>query len=249
LTNRYLRHLSQTLAVVQQSLSHCRQRDLARPWLLQESQYDRWKRGNKEAKEKIMNARRMLLVAGAWMAIGAAALAQGWETDRNDPYGWQADNLPGPAAEVRGYGALYPASVTTTTTTRYQPYAATAPAYFAPRPQYVQPQYAPTYTQTNYAQPVYTQPAYAAPNYAAPAYTQPVYAAAYQPAYAVQPVARPVYVNAAYRPCATTYAAYQPVTYAQPAVAPVAAGPRVWVHEKVYVEGQPLRNLIKAITP
>jgi hypothetical protein len=41
--------------------------------------------------------------------------------------------------------------------------------------------------------------------------------------------------------------AYTPVAYT-PAAA-VATGPRVWVKPKVYVEGQPIRNLLKAITP
>ena len=30
---------------------------------------------------------------------------------------------------------------------------------------------------------------------------------------------------------------------------PAAVGPKVWVHPKVYVEGQPIRNLIRAVTP
>jgi hypothetical protein len=41
---------------------------------------------------------------------------------------------------------------------------------------------------------------------------------------------------------APVYTAYSP-----PAAVPV--GPKVWVHPKVYVEGQPIRNLLKAITP
>lgn len=57
---------------------------------------------------------------------------------------------------------------------------------------------------------------------------------AYMPVVARYPV--PVYTT--YSPVAAGYAA--PVA---------AAGPKVWVHPKVYVEGQPIRNLLRAITP
>jgi hypothetical protein len=85
----------------------------------------------------------------------------------------------------------------------------------------------------------------------------------YAPAYAAFPTAtyvppvttyRPVvtvnYVQptVAYSPVAAT--AYTPVAYTPAAgVTTVATGPRVWVKPKVYVEGQPIRNLLKAITP
>ncbi len=73
------------------------------------------------------------------------------------------------------------------------------------------------------------------------------------------------YAPAAYAPMAVTYRPAVTVNYVQPTVAyspvpaavypaayaaqPVAVGPRVWVKPKVYVEGQPLRNLLRAITP
>ena len=47
---------------------------------------------------------------------------------------------------------------------------------------------------------------------------------------------------------APNYVTYAPVTGAY-ATAPAPAGPKVWVHPKVYVEGQPIRNLLRAITP
>ena len=48
-----------------------------------------------------------------------------------------------------------------------------------------------------------------------------------------------------------------PVNYEVPVAQPVvpvvqpvvAAGPKVWVHNKVYVQGQPIRNFLTAITP
>jgi hypothetical protein len=49
---------------------------------------------------------------------------------------------------------------------------------------------------------------------------------------------------------APTYVTYAPApTGYVTAAAPVSAGPKVWVHPKVYVEGQPIRNLIRAVTP
>jgi hypothetical protein len=71
----------------------------------------------------------------------------------------------------------------------------------------------------------------------------------YQPAVTyVRPVA-------VYRPVVVPYVAYSPVVapapYAAyaPVVAPAYAGPVVWVHPKVYVQGQPVRNVFRAITP
>ena len=60
------------------------------------------------------------------------------------------------------------------------------------------------------------------------------------------PVYRPVI--AGYTPTYVASPATCAVPVAQPVV-PAAAGPKVWVHEKVYVQGQPLRNLLTAITP
>ncbi len=85
----------------------------------------------------------------------------------------------------------------------------------------------------------------------------------YAPAYAMRPTAAYVPPVTAYRPVVTVnygqptvaYSpvagmAYTPVGYTPAAgVTTVATGPRVWVKPKVYVEGQPIRNLLKAITP
>jgi hypothetical protein len=118
----------------------------------------------------------------------------------------------------------------------------------------------PTYAQPNYVQPTYVsygQPAAMPVNYAPATYVQPAYVRPMvypRPAYVAQPVVatyyRPVYrpVVAAYGPTYMPAPATCEVPVAQPAVA-VPAGPKVWVHEKVYVQGQPLRNLLTAITP
>jgi hypothetical protein len=73
-----------------------------------------------------------------------------------------------------------------------------------------------------------------------------------QPAVAYRPVVTYERPYVAYRPViAAGYNAPVYTAYLPPAAAPVAvpAGPKVWVHPKVYVEGQPIRNLWKAITP
>ena len=142
---------------------------------------------------------------------------------------------------------------------------------------YVQTSYAqPTYSQPTYTQAAYVQPSYSQPVYAQAAYAQPVhYRPAYQPVSYVQPVyyAQPAYVarpvvasygynynvpvyRPEYRPVVASYApvyvarpATCEVTVPQPIVTPVPQGPKVWVHEKVYVQGQPLRNLLTAVTP
>ncbi len=68
------------------------------------------------------------------------------------------------------------------------------------------------------------------------------------------PVAsRQVVPSVAYMPVVARYPAplyttYSPVAGGYPVPA-TAAGPKVWVHPKVYVEGQPIRNLLRAITP
>ncbi len=102
----------------------------------------------------------------------------------------------------------------------------------------------PTYAA--YSQPTYVPVSYARPAYVQPIVRQVVYA---QPAYVARPVNfYPVYrpVVAAYTP---TYVA-SPVNYEVPVAQPVvAAGPKVWVHNKVYVQGQPIRNFLTAITP
>jgi len=128
---------------------------------------------------------------------------------------------------------------------------------FAPNPAPYEPAPAPAY-----APPTYPAPAYPAPAYPQPAYPQPAYPA---PAYpAPTPVYQPVVTTwsmpwCTARSVVTTYTpvypAYSPRTvtsYSVPVyqtAATVPAGPRVFIRPKVYVEGQPLRNLLRAITP
>ncbi len=107
----------------------------------------------------------------------------------------------------------------------------------------------------------------------ATAVSYPVYQPLVQPTVAYQPVAPSVTYQplaqptVAYEPqisCAVPQVAYRPVARYQPylaatyvtagygapaAMAPVPGAPRVVVHPKVYVQGEPIRNLIKAITP
>ena len=78
----------------------------------------------------------------------------------------------------------------------------------------------------------------------------------YAPAVPYVPVAaRCATPRVSYMPVAARYPAPNYVTYAPvannyaAAPAPAYAGPKVWVHPKVYVEGQPIRNLLRAITP
>jgi DNA-directed RNA polymerase II subunit RPB1 len=129
------------------------------------------------------------------------------------------------------------------------------------------------YPASSYPASSYTAPSYAAPSYAAPGYAAPGYAAAGYAAagYAVPAVAyRPApvpYVQpvAAYRPVVPAYsrpyvvysptvvAGYSAPAYSAPAYsapAAIPAGPKVIVRPKiVWVEGQPIRNLLRAITP
>ena len=76
--------------------------------------------------------------------------------------------------------------------------------------------------------------------YAAPAVTvSPVVTTAYYapaPYYVAAPVATPYYVAA-------------PVVAPYPALAPVYYGRAVIVRPKVYVVGQPVRNVLRAVTP
>jgi hypothetical protein len=177
-----------------------------------------------------MNARRIVLAVLLFLGLGATgAMAQ---------------------------GVLVPVTGYDTNTSYYA-----APAYPAAN-------YAPAYAAPTYAAPGYSTPRYAAPAYPAPAYAAPV--VAYRPAAPqyVQPVVayRPAAVRyvqpaVAYRPVVPyerPYAAYRPViaasydapvytAYSAPAAVP--AGPKVWVHPKVYVQGQPIRNFLTAITP
>jgi hypothetical protein len=75
----------------------------------------------------------------------------------------------------------------------------------------------------------------------------PVIAASYyapQTVYYAPPV--PYYVAA---PMATPYYAASPVVPAAVAVAPVYYGRPVVVRPKVYVPGEPVRNILRAVTP
>ncbi|MGD0896964.1 MAG: hypothetical protein ABR915_03950 [Thermoguttaceae bacterium] len=79
---------------------------------------------------------------------------------------------------------------------------------------------------------------------------QPAPVVAYYP-YVGPPVVGPfVQVQPRYY-VASPIVAPAPV-YASPYVVagpPVYYGPRVWVHPKVYVAGEPVRNVIRAVTP
>jgi hypothetical protein len=80
---------------------------------------------------------------------------------------------------------------------------------------------------------------------AVPAYGRPGWTTYRLPVATTYTVASPTYAAPSY--AAPTYAA---PTYAAPAyTVPAAVGPRVWVKPKVYVEGQPIRNILRAITP
>ena len=107
---------------------------------------------------------------------------------------------------------------------------------------------------TSEATVCYAQPASVPVTYTAAAYVRPTYV---RPVVYTQPtfVARPVMVNytPVYRPVVAAYTptyVASPATCAVPVAQPVVpAGPKVWVHEKVYVQGHPLRNLVTAVTP
>jgi len=156
--------------------------------------------------------------------------------------------------------------------TGYQPVTSyyASPSYAAPSyasasyaaPSYAPPSYAaPSYVPPSYAAPTYVPPSYAAPTYVPPSYTvanYPASAVAYRPV--LTPYVQPAVAYQPYVAYQRPYVVYSPVVaagynapvYSTPVyTAPVAApaGPKVWVHPKVYVEGQPIRNLLRAITP
>jgi hypothetical protein len=133
---------------------------------------------------------------------------------------------PAPAygTNVPGPAAYAPATCACATiSTRWEPSAPVSyAAAYAPSAAYAPPvAYAPV---VNYAPAMNYVPM--AAQYAAP---------------------RVTYMPVAARYPAQNYAAYAPVANRYAPAAP--AGPKVWVHPKVYVEGQPIRNLIRAITP
>ncbi|MEI8375962.1 MAG: hypothetical protein WCJ35_24320 [Planctomycetota bacterium] len=147
--------------------------------------------------------------------------------------------------------------------------AAMQPTYAAPaysdainlQPNYTQPAYTQaTYSQSSHVQPTYVS--YRQPVYAPVTYTRAVYMQTNVRPVVYNPptfVGRPVmadYYTPVYRPVVAGYTptyvanpAACEVRVARPVVSAAPAGPKVWVHEKVYVQGQPLRNLLTAITP
>lgn len=149
------------------------------------------------------------------------------------PGGWYPIERPVYQAAVANYAAQPAAYAPATSgyptvSTRWEP--AVAASYG--------PGYAPAPSPTVTYAPVVT---YApAVNYAPPAPYMPVAARCVAPNVSYMPVVA--------RYPAPTYVTYAPVAGAYPAT-PAPAGPRVWVHPKVYVEGQPIRNLLRAITP
>lgn len=106
------------------------------------------------------------------------------------------------------------------------------------------PRYAPA-VQYAYAAP--TVPQY----YAAPVVTyRPIVAAPYVNCAACRPAVSVAQPYATYSPIVVPATAYRPVPVYNTAAAPVPAGPKVIVKPKiVYVEGQPIRNFLRAITP
>jgi hypothetical protein len=160
--------------------------------------------------------------------------------------GWYLIERPTYAVATANYGDYAPAPVDAT----YAP----GPAPYAPA--------------TNMSTTVSTRWEQAAPATYAPAYAPPVtYTPAvnymravnyalpvnYAPAVNYAPVTVPYAVpTVTYMPVVARYPAPPYVTYAPPAktcAPPAPVGPKVWVHPKVYVEGQPIRNLIRAVTP
>jgi len=150
------------------------------------------------------------------------------------PTGWYPIERPAYADAPASYGNCAPAPV-------YAAYAP-GPAGYAPA--------------TSTCATVSTRWEPAAPTTYAAAYAPPVAyapAANYAPAVTYVPVtARYATPTVTYLPVVARYPAQNYVAYAPAATTRVPAapaGPKVWVHPKVYVEGQPIRNLIRAITP
>jgi hypothetical protein len=184
-----------------------------------------------------MRTRCTLFAVLVFLGLGASgAMAQGMlvPVSGYDTYGSYGSAAPSYSPAPAAYGWTMPPQ------TAYSP----ATSYYAP----------PSYAATSYAVPSYTVNRYAAP---AVAY-RPVVTEYLPPAVAYRPMAQYVQPAVAYQPVVAyrqPYAVYRPVVvagynapvYTTPAAVP--AGPRVIVRPKVYVEGQPIRNLIKAITP
>ncbi len=160
--------------------------------------------------------------------------------------GWYPIERPAYAVATSNYGNYAPTPVDAT----YAP----GPAAYAPAPNMS----TTVSTRWEQAAPATYAPAYAPPVAYTPAmnYTPAVNympAVNFAPAVNYAPMAAPYAVpTVTYMPVVARYPAPTYVTYAPPAkscVPPAPVGPKVWVHPKVYVEGQPIRNLIRAVTP
>ena len=194
-----------------------------------------------------MNRRTVVCAAVVALCLGISATSS------------QAVDLRYPVAFDDRTGAVYyqntslfapatfaPAATSTistsyvTDTPLYEP----APSYAPPVQAYNPP--APTY---NMPAPTYSQPALVPAPVVVPPCVQPSYVrqtvtTTYAPA-AATPGPMATYAGSMNYVPRVTYTPTRVTTYR----APAAVGPRVWVHPKVYVEGQPIRNLIRAITP
>lgn len=210
-----------------------------------------------------MNRRTLVSVALLVLCLGvSAASAQG--VDLRYPVAYSDQTGPVYYQNTVLYGSTPTSSVSTTYAIDRAPYEP-APAYTPPAAVYTQP--ASTYAAPA---PVYSQPAptyvasvatcsqpttvcwqTVAPICAQPCSVRQTVVTGYAPtsvAYAPRVAYTPTVAYAPTTACAATYvAAYNSGTYTVPAAVPGA--PRVWVRPKVYVEGQPIRNLLRAITP
>ena len=182
-----------------------------------------------------------VMAAVNWYTL--TAMAQSFEPYPTDRTVVQTTTAPYTPPGGWGYPAANTSAVTTTT---WEPAetAAYAPAV----------NYAPAAPTVNYAPAVSYPPTttYApAVTFASAAVVAPVQPVVYAPAVAQNPAR--VWVK--YTPTVARYPAAPAVAYAPVAndyLAAAAAahpGKTVWVHPKVYVEGQPIRNLLRAITP
>ena len=215
-----------------------------------------------------MYRRIALWAAIVTVGLGASGVrAQEWQ-------GWQVTDLRG---QNEPLGLITRSE--TPATVSYGPTIVAGSLYATPAPAqgYSPPAYAaPAYPGPNYAAPAVSYDASAVtyrpivPQYRvqyAPQYYAPQYVPQYVPQYAAPAVAyRPAVMPytvpvAGYRPVVPAaytapYVAYSPTVataygagaYAAPAAA--GTGPKVIVKPKVvWVEGQPIRNLLRAITP
>jgi len=181
----------------------------------------------------------MTRLGTGWIAVAILYFSAGSARGQTVT-GWYPIERPAYAVATANYGNYVPVPVDAT----YAP----GPAAYAPAANMS------TTVSTRWEQ---AAPATYAPAYAPPATYTPAmnYAplANYSPAVNYAPMTAPYAVpTVTYMPVVAHYPAPTYVTHAPPAktcAPPVPAGPKVWVHPKVYVEGQPIRNLIRAITP